>query len=325
MGILSNISMERDDIDGLDMININNISDLEFSKLIGEYGYLFVLKYINEAEVNEDYRRRIVNLKIAFPYNDLWSAKRDKERITRDFFETLFCFRHLNKEKLISVMGEEEFAYRFSNLIALDIIFATDEKGNLNLPSYVELIKNSDLLISCIDNIILNDSIFIKKIMNKAMDIWGYLFRESYLEGGHKTLFDKKTGKKLDRPSLDENGMFVDDDNIYALAPLTDIDMANIANMLKDFRDILHEHPLYPFFKYIAKTSEFFNSEYSLDVFFMDSTLNGIIYFYDPYDEDSNLRSQGWLLDYIFFYERDDRFPHYEDLFDYITEMVDMP
>lgn len=314
----------RDDMDGLDVIDLNNLSDLEFSKLLGEYGYLFLLKYINEADVNEEFSRRIINLKIAFPYNDLWGAKKDRDNITRDFFETLFCFKHLNKEKLISVMGEEEFVFRFSNLIALDIIYSMNGERNLVLPNYIEMIKNSDLLVSCLDNIILNDSIFIEKIKTKAMDIWGYLYQEKCLQGGYKTLFDKRTGKILDKPNLDENGMFLDDDNVYALSPLTDIDMANMADVLKSFRYILFKHPLYPFFESIAKTDEFFDSDYSLEIFFMYSTLNGLIYFYDPEDGDTNLRSQGYMLDYLFYYEKDERFPYYDDLFEYIIEMVDM-
>lgn len=326
MGDLPNTLRRRDDVEGLDMVDIDNISNLEFSKLIGEYGYLFLLRYINEAKTNEEYYYRIKNLKISFPYNQLYGGEEDKEQIIRTFFESIFFYKHLDKKRLIDVMGDEDFVFRFANLIALDIIYSTDENGILkNIPDYIENIKNSDLLMSCVENIVINDSVFINRIMDKAKNIWGYLFKESHLESNNKSLFDKETGELIESPDYDEHGIGIYDEDSLYLSELTDIDMANIAKMLKDFRDILYQHPLYPFIRHIAETNDYFNDEYSLDVFFMDSMLHGLIYFYDPEGEMSNLRSQGWLLDYIFFYERDDRFTNYDDLFYYIIEMVDMP
>jgi len=326
MGNFPDTLRRRDDIGGLDVINIDNISNLEFSKLIGEYGYIFLLKYINEAKTNKEYCERIKNLKISFPYDRLYGSDNDKDKIVRTFFESIFFYKHLDKKKLIDAMGNEDFVYRFANLIALDIIYSTDENGILvNLPGYIEYIKNSDLLLSCVENIVINDSVFIERIMDKAKNIWGYLFKESHLESNDKALFDKSTGELINHPNYDEHGIGIYDEDTLYLSPLTDIDMANIAKMLKDFRDILYQHPLYPFIRHIAETNDYFNDEYSLDVFFMDSTLHGLIYFYDPEGEMSNLRSQGWLLDYIFYYEKDDRFTNYDDLFYYIIEMVDMP
>lgn len=301
--------------------NMDMLSDQQFRGLLEEYGYYFLQKYVNHGEINKKYEKRIKDVDISFDSNLLTNYCKPN---TREIFESLMFFKHIDKIKLINVLGEMTFVYKFNSYICLDIMYAQKYDGQFYLPKYFNCLEDSEILMSSLHNIIITDSIFLDQVQDITSNIWGYLYEQTYMKEGMRETFNRISGEMLDVSAMEKEKLYEKNPNNYVeLSYLTEYDMTDIAELLNQYYEVFLKHPLYSFFEYICENDGYLKENYEIDTLIMFSTLNDLIYFYDP-DENkhNNIKDPGWLIDYLFYYVKDDRFEMYDDLFYYIIDLA---
>jgi hypothetical protein len=318
--------MNRD----INVRDIDNMSDLSFYKAIGTWGGSFLVYYINNAEPNEEYVRRLsmINLvseDIILSHKELEVFHHRSKDILPDGFsilDALSVFKNMDKIKVIDSIEDVSFLNNFNFPIKVDLIVKED------IPKYLEYLfteKKNELLEDLFLETIVKEISNNEKIYQFAFEIFEFYDynMNSFNLQENPGYFDlenkyKNKGLKITKKEAEE----IDFDGVVVLEELSKPYMKDIVGWYIHVLEEVEDLKIINKYKFLGGdidglTNKLYRAIVDNLIYFHEE---GNISFYDGYTDESLSIHIG--VSPIFYYEKDEGFENKSDLIDAIMGYV---
>jgi hypothetical protein len=239
------------------------LNDEEFMIRLGRDGYSFLVKYLNYAEVNDTYRRRVENIGRDFYFTmgeysgdlnrELEEAlNKRKSHKFNDFKNQLQHFSELDKVRLINVIGREDFLDYFYKFIIIELLRFIENGIDDIFPEYFEMLmddpKTAIDLYKLANEIVLDDYEFRTMIEESIIEIIQALdYNSSYFVQTYGAL-DVETGHilKMDTTLGDIDNIDLVEERYQTIGKIGNEMLQSIVNFFSSNMYRVREHNFFP-------------------------------------------------------------------------------
>lgn len=251
--------MFKTDIDRMEDMRL---TDEEFMIRLGRDGYSFLVDYLNNAEVNDTYMRRVKNIGRDFHFTmgeysgDL---NRELEEVINNrgnrkinyFKDQLRHYVRLDKIHLINIIGRDQFVNYFYKFIIIELLRLIENGINV-LPEYFEMLLDDPTtaidLYKIANEIVLDDYEFRTMIEESIIEIINALdYNSSYFVQAYGAM-DVKTGHilKIDTTLEDIDNIDLTEERYQTIGKIGDDMLQSIVNFFSDNMYRVREHNFFP-------------------------------------------------------------------------------
>lgn len=308
--------------------DINRMSDLSFAKAIGVWGGSFLVHYINNADINEEYTRRLSNLVLVrediYLEDDFYvDYSFDIPGISNRYsiLDALNIFKNIDKIKIIDAIGDVNFLENFEFPIKIDLV--VKEEIPVYLKHLMDSVNNNPTINEIFMDIIIKEISNSEKIYNAAHEIFEFYDYNvnGYMQSVSRGFFD--LGYSYDRIKVtEEEAEEVDMDDIVELIELTKPYMKDVVGWYLHVLEIIDELAIVKKYKKVGgNIDDLSNRLYK-------SILSNLIYFHDGINENLMIEDFYDDVDFhigispMFFYEKDEEYENKEELLSAIMGYV---